>query len=401
MQTRRRSPAPAGLAIAAVLLTACSVSSGVDAVEESHSHEDGQSHTHPVAEDGHTHDDTHTDYGQYCLSERLYLSEVWVEAPMFSELKTVVEEYPDGSSAEISVTDIEASSEIQRAESASRAPIVGASTDDRLPAIAAASPSGDGPDSAFMISNVGGYFLGGLVDAADGKVFAWTGCEDGWTDYTAELAQWAKSDDPDAMVAALKSIAAVSRTTAEGDAHRAAETERLTAIALGLPEPIAWIDRPAHSRSLVDPDTPVEITEKLGSAYIRIEDVREVGDPDLVVCPVQASATSGYCFGVDALANAYEGSVIKIAVLPDEPLEFILGRESRWDDPGHEVTLGNVDGRTEAVNLRIEGDASTIKDDLSGASAALQVALEPVDVQELKLDEGVQFLGGTVPFEDN
>lgn len=374
----------AGLAAAVVLLTACSASPNIDATEKSNSH-----------------DDTVTDYGQYCLSERLYLSGVWVEAPEFSEVSTVREDYPDGSSAEISVTDLEASSSIQRADSASKAPIVGASTDDRLLSVAAASPSGDGPDAAFMISNVGGFFLGGLVDAADGKVFAWTGCEEGWTDYTTELAQWAQSNDPAAIVSALKSVIAVTRTTAEGDAQRATETERLTAIALGLPEPVAWMDRPPRARSLVDADTPAEITERVQSAYIRIADVREIGDPDLVVCPVQASATSGYCFSVDALARAYEGSIIKIAVLPDEPLEFLLGRESRWDDPGHEVTLGTIDGRTEAINLTIEGDAAAIKDDLTGVTAALQVTLEPIGVEELALDAGVQFLGGTVPFEDN
>ena len=93
--------------------------------------------------------------------------------------------------------------------------------------------------------------------------------------------------------------------------------------------------------------------------------------------------------------------MIRIAVLPDEPLELLLGRESRWDEPGHEVRLGEVDGRTEAIDLRIKGTVREAGVEVDRALETVQINFEPIAREAVDLSGGVQYLGGIEPYEGN
>ena len=337
----------------------------------------------------------------FCLSENLYLSGIWLDDPVFGELRAVEFEYPDGSVTVSNVVDVTSSAGDLRSPSALQEPVSDASLPRKFSAALAAAPTSDGPDSAFFISNALGFHFGGLIDIAGDRILTWTGCEEEWTDQTDLLTEWAGTDDPREVIDVLKGLVRQSRYD-EGSDFRASETERMWDLAMGVDTtPVAaWGDRPSHSRSLVDADTPVDITERLDAILIGIEGVEPVGDPDLVICPVQATATSGYCFSIDALANAAEGSVIRIALLRDEPLEFLLGRESRWAEPGHEVNLGSVDGQSDAINLTVLGRAQEEGSELDRVLETVQINFEPI-ARELVDIEGGDYLGGTEPYEGN
>lgn len=370
------------VAMAAFAATACGMDQGESGADPTAGHE-------------------WTEPREFCFSEKLYLSGVWLDEPVFEETRTIQEEHSDGSVSRYGVTDVEGAAGDERAASASPAPASDVSVPDGLAAVIEASPTKNGPDHAFVISNVAGFHLGALVDVADGQIMAWTGCEEGWTDYTDVLTEWAETDDVSQVIERLKSVVRLTRAD-EGSEARAAETGRLWDLAMGVTDTLVeWHDRPAHSRSLVDADTPKEITERLATVLIRIDAVEAVNDADLVICPVQGTATSGYCFGIDALARAVEGSVIRIAVLPDEPLELLLGRESRWDEPGHEVRLGEVDGRTEAIDLRIKGTVREAGVEVDRALETVQINFEPIAREAVDLSGGVQYLGGIEPYEGN
>lgn len=347
--------------------------------------------------------DTDTDSSEsfeprgFCLSEHLYLSGIWLDEPVFSEPRAVEFNYPDGSVTVSEVADITATTSDLRSPSALRDPVTDASLPRQFSSALADAPTSDGPDSAFFISNSAGFHFGGMVDIADDRIFTWTGCQEGWTDQTDLLTKWAGTDDPGEVIDVVKALVGTSRYD-EGAEFRASETERMWYLTFGVSDTaVAWSDRAPHSRSLVDADTPAAITERLDAILIGIEGVEPVGDPDLVICPVQATATSGYCFSIDALANAADGSVIRIALLRDEPLEFLLGRESRWTEPGHELSLGSVDGQTEAINLTVVG---TVREgsELDRALETVQINFEPIAPELIDI-EGGDYLGGTEPYE--
>ena len=202
--------------------------------------------------------DTDTDSSEsfeprgFCLSEHLYLSGIWLDEPVFSEPRAVKFNYPDGSVTVSEVADITATTSDLRSPSALRDPVTDASLPRQFSSALADSPTSDGPDSAFFISNSAGFHFGGMVDIADDRILTWTGCQEGWTDQT---------DDPGEVIDVVKALVGTSRYD-EGEEFRASETERMWNLAFGASDTaVAWSDRAPHSRSLVDADPPAAITE--------------------------------------------------------------------------------------------------------------------------------------------
>ena len=402
--SNRQLAVAAAIAILFVLASGCAAEAEDSAVRDSTDLD--ESSASAAAEDSAVRDSTDLDESDeidepivFCLSEKLYVSTVWLENPVFGEPRPAEETYSDGSVGRFEVVDLESAANDERSVSALRGAVTDASTPAGYRDASAATPSEDGVDVAFVVSHFGGFNLAGLIDVVDGRILAWTGCEGTWRDYTELLTEWAGSSSPDKILGAMRQVVLASRQDT-GHEARGAETNRLFELATAAPAAYpAWIDRPASERSLVDIDTPDDVTARLDSMLISIDGVREVGDPDLVICPVQTTATSGYCFSIDALANAYDPSVIRIAVLPDEPVRLMLGRESLWNVPDHEVEVGSLPARTEAAALRIKSGPVDRAADIVAIASSMGVRLDVAAKSDIDVSPGVQFLGGTEPYE--
>jgi hypothetical protein len=284
------------------------------------------------------HDDLIVDMPASCIANFLGLADLWVEEPKFGEVRDRAE----GSGGEV---DVVAAKTDRRAPAAVEGPIENMTVRTVMADVVAASPTPDGPAAGFFVSHADGFSMGGLIDVDGDSIFAWTACDDDWQDVTAILTEWAESDDPVVVLEQLVSLVTTAKWAPDGAKVREDETTRIAMIQMGiLDPPRAWVDREPHSRTWLDDDLPDELADRLASMLIRIDGVERVDNPDLAVCPVQESAGVGYCFGIDALADVGPEVAIEIAVNPDESVVLMLARESLWDQPGHEVVLGKIDG---------------------------------------------------------
>lgn len=334
----------------------------------------------------------------YCLADKLYVADIWIDDPVFGNERTSIERVDPDTEFKLTLVDVIDSTAEHRLASLPERDVLGVDVPKDFIEASASSPTETPVDGAFVIQNVLGFFIGGMIDVSrDGSVYAWTRC-DGWTDETDTLARWAGTDSPDEIVAHVRSYVAGDEN-GRAVRDREAELNRLWDIGFGIEPAPRWDERPPQQRSVVDGDAPDSIRDRLGTMFIQIDKIEPVGDPDLVICPVQDSATSGYCFGIDALAAAAEDSIIQIAVLPDEPIRILLGRESLWDKPGHEVTVATIDKPSDAIELRITGKASP-SEDLERLTTSLDISTSKSSIDEIDLERGLQYLGGIEPYED-
>ena len=74
--------------------------------------------------------------------------------------------------------------------------------------------------------------------------------------------------------------------------------------------------------------------------------------------------------------------------------------ESLWNVPDHEVEVGSLPARTEAAALRIKSGPVDRAADIDAIASSMDVRLDVAAESDIDVSPGVQFLGGTEPYED-
>lgn len=330
----------------------------------------------------------------YCAGYTVGSASAVVMEPSLGQPKERADD--DGESVSLSVEVLESAGDLRQRTPAS--PLADFSTRplDRIsvPESFERAASGSMSNGQYRVALLGLRLeVIGLFEVADDRLRFWGVCQDDWTDETEIFVDWTGRRDLDEVVRQIVANAAADPTE---DVIQAAAG--LWDLGMGVSEPLGWDERDSSARSFVDADVPEKIRNQLKTILVYIEHVEPVDDADVVICPVQRTATTGYCFGVDALATATEGSVLELAVLPDEDLVFELGRESLWAQRGHAIGVAASPVGAERFDLELRPTKQ-----VSGLPTARVAAGVEVVVTQLRdaddLPQPTQYLGGAEPYE--